>query len=179
MAVDGTRASADRRARARRARPHEGPEPWARRDRLVLGVLLAVSVIGLTIGWFGISDTVDLNDQTRWLGFGIAALMLGGFGMLSWLLTGLREVSLLRIEVLTEVDRRHPDPTVARAAAKEGSSSSTPTGEGFGTVAGMRRFHAASCQMLVGKDVTFTTSADHLAAGRLPCGVCLAEDERG
>jgi hypothetical protein len=163
ISLGETRAGTTRAARARRA-PHDGPEPWARADALVVAIVLMIAVVGLVIGWFGISDTVDLNDQTRWLGFGIGALMLGGFAMVGWLLRGLIRVATLRREVLAVLDRRHP-----------ASAAPTPVltdRQGLGTVVGMRRYHRADCQMLAGKDVTLAAATAHVEAGLAPCPIC-------
>lgn len=161
--------STKRATRARPVQPYDGREPWARRDVVVVALVLALAVAGLVVGWFGVSDTVDLNDQTQWLGLGIAALIVGGFGMVVWLLLGLRRVAVLRREVLTELDRRHPAPAARTARAPLTDRQS------FGTVVGMRRYHAAGCQMLDDKDVTYADAAAHAGAGLLPCPICLGE----
>lgn len=156
------------RARARVRRAYDGPEPWTRRDAGLVAAFLALGLAGLVIGWIGISDTVDLNGQTRWLGFGIGALMLGGLGMLTWLLTGLQAVAVLRREVLAETERRYP----AIGIGPDLAHASRDARAGFGTVAGMRRYHRPECQMLAGKDITYASIDAHLAAGLGPCGVC-------
>lgn len=161
-------AGAARAAKARRVRTHDGPEPWSRRDAVAVAVILVLAVVGLVVGWFGVSDTVDLDSQTGWLGLGIGALIVGGFGMVVWLLLGLRRVAVLRREVLTELDRRHPVPT--RPAVRD-----LTAGQAFGTVAGMRRYHVADCQLLAGKDVTFAEPAAHEQAGLRPCPICIGE----
>jgi hypothetical protein len=160
-----------RSARAARVQsaPHDGPEPWARRDGVVVAVVLVLAVIGLVIGWLGVSDTVDLNGQTRWLGFGIGALILGGFAMVFWLLMGLRRVATLRREVLVALDGSHPQPVAATPVLTDR--------QGLATVPGMRRFHLASCQMLEGKSGTFATEAAHRQAGLRPCPICLPEGD--
>jgi hypothetical protein len=134
---------------------------------VAVAVVLVLAVVGIVLGWLGDSDTVDLNDQTRWLGFGIGALILGGFAMVFWLLRGLVAVAVLRREVLAEVNRRHPEP-VRTAPVLTGS-------QGLATVPGMRHFHLASCQMLEGKQVTFADEAAHAAKGLQACPICLAD----
>jgi len=166
ISLGKAQARSARAARAKREPSHDGPEPWLRRDFIVVAVVLVLAAIGLVIGWLGVSDTVDLNDQTRWLGFGIAALILGGFAMVFWLLRGLVAVAVLRREVMAEVDRRHPEP--ARTAPI------LTNRQGLATVAGMRRYHQADCQMLEGKDASFADEATHTQAGLLPCPICLA-----
>jgi ABC-type nickel/cobalt efflux system permease component RcnA len=167
ISLGKTQARSARSARAKRVRSHDGPEPWIRRDLIVVAVVLAVAVIGIVLGWLGVSDTVDLNDQTRWLGFGIGALILGGFAMVFWLLLGLRSVAVLRREVMVEVNRRHPEPVRTPAILTDS--------HGLATVPGMRRFHLGTCQMLEGKTATFATAAEHAQAGLLPCPICLPE----
>ena len=159
--------STTRASRARQVQPHDGAEPWARRDVVVVAVVLLVSLVGLTLGWFGVSDTVDLNSQTRWLGLGIGALLVGGFGMVAWLLVGLRRVAVLRRGVLADLDRRNPAPAKATVHVTNRQD--------FGTVAGMRRYHADGCQMLDGKAVTYADAATHDAAGLSPCPICIGE----
>jgi hypothetical protein len=163
-----TRATGARRAGSSVGRPRDGHEPWAKGDAVVVAVVLVLAVAGLVIGWFGISDTVGLNSQTRWLGFGIGALLLGGFGMVAWLLVGLRSVAMLRREVLTELDRRHPAPARSADAA-----AGVTERQGYAAANGMRRYHRDGCQLLAGKDVTFTDEAAQRSAGRTPCPICL------
>ncbi|HUR74067.1 MAG TPA: hypothetical protein VMZ00_07310 [Sporichthya sp.] len=167
ISLGETRTGATRVARAPRA-PHDGPEPWARADVVGVAIVLALAGIGLVLGWLGVSDTVDLNDQTRWLGFGICALIVGGFGMVGWLLRGLVRVATLRRQVLAELDRRRPQPVSAGAAPP------LTERQELGTAAGMRRYHRAECQMLAGKDVTFAAAAAHADAGLAPCPICLS-----
>jgi ABC-type nickel/cobalt efflux system permease component RcnA len=171
ISVGETRTRAtSRKARARRTPRHDGAEPWSSRDRVGVAAVLVLGVIGLVIGWAGISDTVSLNQQTRWLGLGIGALMFAGFGMVGWLLVGLRAVAVLRRDVLAELDRRYPEPAQAAVAMTDRSE--------FGTVTGMRRYHAASCQMLDGKKVTYADAAAHAGAGLAPCPICMVEGLR-
>lgn len=167
ISLGGARAGTSRTTRARRARVHDGQEPWSRRDAVVVAAVLVLALIGLMIGWLGVSDTVDLDSQTSWLGFGIAALILGGFGMVIWLLLGLRRVAVLRREVLTELDRRHPKQARAHRVLTDGHE--------FGTITGMRRYHAADCQLLEDKEATFAAASVHAEAGLMPCPICVQE----
>ena len=161
-----TEARPGRRAgHAARERVAARPEPWVRGDALVTAVLAALGLVGLVIGWVGISGTVDLDSQMRWLAFGITALIVGGAGMVLWLLAGLRAVTDLKREVLTEIEARLP--VAAQAAAPAAVA-------GFGTVPGMRRYHHPRCTMLAGKDATWADATAHAAAGLQPCGICLA-----
>ncbi|GAA0619476.1 hypothetical protein GCM10009547_22430 [Sporichthya brevicatena] len=87
--------------------------------------------------------------------------------MVFWLLLGLRRVAVLRRSVLTELDRRHPAPTAAAAVPVATDRA------GFGTATGMRRYHAADCQMLAGKEgIRWAAEAAHVEAGLRPCPIC-------
>ena len=168
ISLGETHVSASRVAKTRQMPMHDGPEPWARRDAIAVALVLLVALVGLTVGWFGVSDTVDLNDQTRWLGLGIGALIVGGFGMVVWLLLGLRRVAVLRRQVLADLDRRHP-------VAATGPVISVTDRQNFGTAPGMRRYHALDCQMLDGKAVTKADASAHEKAGLRPCPICIRE----
>jgi hypothetical protein len=170
----GSDARTGRRAgHAVRERVAPRPEPWGRGDALLTALLTGLGLVGLVIGWYGISGTVDLDSQMRWLAFGITALIVGGAGMVLWLLAALRSVTDLKREVLTELEARLPAAAVAAAPAAV---------TGFGTVQGMRRYHHPQCTMLAGKDVRWADAKAHAAAGLAPCGICLATpaaDPRG
>lgn len=169
ISIGETTAGASRAVRVRRAHTHSGPEPWSRRDAVAVAAILLVAVVGLVVGWLGVSDTVDLDSQTSWLGVGIAALIVGGFGMVLWLLLGLRRVAVLRREVLATLERRHPEPLRVPVPAE------LTEHQRCGTVPGMRRYHAADCQLLLGKQVTYAEAAAHAEAGLRPCPICLGE----
>lgn len=162
----GSDARTGRRAgHAARERVVARPEPWGRGDAVLTLVLAGLGLVGLVIGWFGISGTVDLDAQMRWLAFGITALIVGGAGMVLWLLAGLRSITDLKREVLTEIEARLPGPPAAAAAEAPAA--------GFGTVPGMRRYHHPQCTMLAGKDASWADAKAHTAAGLQPCGICL------
>jgi len=169
--IGGTRTTANRRAASRRpVALHDGGEPWARRDALLPGLFIAVGLVLLVVGWFGISDAVALERQTRWLAVGIVGLIVGGLGMVVWLLAAMIRISQLRRAVYAEIDRR------VTAAERRAEAAPTPTAElavGFATAPGMRRYHRVTCLMLAGKKATAAAEADLTKAGLAPCGVCL------
>jgi hypothetical protein len=170
--ISGTRASAKRRAASHRpVALHDGREPWARRDALLPGLFIVIGLVLLVVGWFGISDAVALERQTRWLALGIIGLIVGGMGMVVWLLAAMIRISQLRRAVYAEIDRR---VSAAERAAVAGVAA--PTAEvavGFGVAPGMRHYHGADCLMLQGKKATFAAESDLAKAGLQACGVCL------
>jgi ABC-type nickel/cobalt efflux system permease component RcnA len=165
----GRRGALSRAAtRDRRVRHHDGAEPWARRDALLPGLLTALGLIGLIVGWLGISNTVALSRQSRWLGLGIGAVVLGGLGVVLWLFAGLTNLGRLRREVLGELALRaaedaQDDPFEAAHDAR------------FGIATGMRRHHRADCELLAGKTVTWLEADEVPATGTAPCGICRPE----
>jgi hypothetical protein len=169
--IEGTRTAAKRRDTSRRpAALHDGHEPWARRDALLPGLFIGVGLVLLVVGWFGISDAIALESQTRWLALGIVGLIVGGLGMVVWLLAAMIRIGQLRRAVYAEIDRR------VSAAERAAAAVPTPTAElvvGFATAPGMRRYHRVTCLMLQGKKATPAAEADLTKAGLVPCGVCL------
>jgi hypothetical protein len=167
------RAQVDQRrgTRAGRGRLHDGPEPWSRRSGVVLLVVLALALAGLTVGWAGAGGEAKLDDQRGWLALAIGSLILGGLAMVGWLLIGLQTIAALRAPVVAEV-RRRKSMTIAAPAVIE-VAHDLPAG--FGVAPGMRHYHRADCRLLCGKSATFAEAAEHTAAGLLLCGVCMPE----
>lgn len=169
VTVSGSRRGTLGRAAARNGRArrlHDGPEPWARRDVLLPALLTVLGLVGLVVGWLGISDTVSLSRQSRWLGLGIGAVVLGALGVVLWLVAGLTNLGRLRREVLADLARRaaedarsQPDEVIEHAAR-------------WGIVAGMRHHHRAGCELLEGKAVRWLDAAEVAAAGSAACGIC-------
>jgi hypothetical protein len=156
--------AATRNGRARRA--HDGTQPWARRDALLPALLTLLGVVGLLVGWLGISDTVSLPRQSRWLGLGIGSVVLGALGVVLWLVAGLTNLGRLRREVFTDLARRAaqdaPDQVIEHAAR-------------WGIAKGMRHHHRADCELLEGKAVRWLDAAEVAASNTAPCGICRPE----
>jgi hypothetical protein len=155
--------TATRNARVRR---HDGDEPWARRHALLPAVFVAIGIIGLIVTWTGISTTVSLSRQSRWLGLGIGSVVLGGLGVVLWLFVGLTNLGRLRRDVLGELALRAAED--AQAVPVEAIEQDTR----FGIATGMRRHHRAGCELLVGKDVRWLDAAETAETGTAPCGIC-------
>jgi hypothetical protein len=126
----------------------------------LVGIL---ALAGIVAGWVGVSGTVRLSTQTRWLGLGIGSLILAGFAMVGWLITGMARITAVRREVVATLN--------ARGAEVE-ASLALETSAVYGVAPGMRRYHRPDCRLLVDKRVTFDSSATHDAAGLAPCGIC-------
>jgi hypothetical protein len=163
IAVPGARTQRRRAVGATR-RSHDAQEPWRRRDAAGLVVVGALGVAGLVTTWVGISGTVRLSAQARWLGLGIGSVILAGCAMVGWLVLGMLRISVLRHEVISALNAR--DAAVGTAPAE-------PVGEHmFGVAPGMRRYHRPDCRLLVGKKVVLGSLQTHAKAGLAPCGIC-------
>jgi hypothetical protein len=119
----------------------------------------------MVTGWVGISGTVALSTQTRWLGFGIGSLILAGFAMVGWLVTGMLRIAALRRAVVAALNARG---AAVKATAAPDSVGSTE----YGVAPGMRRYHRPGCRLLMDKQVKFDSVGVHVAAGRGACGIC-------
>jgi hypothetical protein len=171
VTVPAGRRGALGRAAARngRARPvHDGAEPWARRDALLPALFIVLGLVGLLVGWLGISDTVSLSRQSRWLGLGIGSVVLGALGVVLWLVAGLTNLGRLRREVFTDLARRAAEDAQPEPDRIEHATH-------WGIVNGMRHHHRADCELLEGKDVRRLDAAEVAASGTQPCGICRPE----
>lgn len=167
LARRGTRR---RSAAARTARVTvlDRPEPWGRGAVAAALVLVALGLIGLVVGWVGISDSADMEEQARWLALSIGSLIVAGFGMVAWLLAGLVAVGTLRRTVLRDVAARAPANWAALSFAAPPSEA---LGR-FGIATGMRRYHRPECDLLAGKTVRWLDAQALEFAVTEPCGMC-------
>jgi hypothetical protein len=143
-------------------------EPWGRGPLVLLVVLAGLGALGMIVGWVGVSGTADLEEQARWLGVGIGSLILAGIGMVAWLVAGLVSLATLRRSVLRDLAVRYP----AEVTARREETAPLQTVGTFGIAAGMRRYHRADCDLLVGKDVRWLDAAALQGGDAIPCGMC-------
>jgi hypothetical protein len=145
--------------------PAYGAEPWSRADLVGFGAMTAVGGALLGLGWFGAADRLELGRQVAYLNIGVAGLLVGAAGGLSWLRSGLRSVRTRKAGVLAELRTQTagaaPDVTVATATAAYVASDA------------MTRYHRPGCSFVAGKEVAASTLVAHTAAGRKPCGMCV------
>jgi hypothetical protein len=165
MAVPGSRAVRRRATEAARIGSADRPAPWRRREVVVAALIGVLALTGMVVGCVGVSGTVRLSTQTDWLALSIGSLILAGFAMVGWLITGTMRITALRREVVATLTARS---AVAQASATLASDTSAV----YGVAPGMRHYHRPDCRLLVDKRVTFDSSAAHAAAGRTPCGIC-------
>src|SRR5258706_3797968 len=83
-------------------RPNQ-PYPWGVPDLFRWFGLLLLSAAGLVVAWWGISGTARTATQITWLNVGVAAVVVGGLGNMTWLLQGRRALALRRRAVLAGI----------------------------------------------------------------------------
>jgi hypothetical protein len=137
-------------------------EPWSRRDVVTFGACTLLGGALLGAGYLGTSAEVLLPEQVPFLDLGIAGLLVGTVGGLTWLRAGFRTVRQRKTAVVTTVHARFvPDAL--------GAGHDT---DGLVTAGRMTRYHRAGCSLVAGKPVTTASRADHERAGLEPCGMC-------
>ena len=138
------------------------PYPWVVPDLFRWFGLLLLSAAGLAVAWWGISGTAKLSTQITWLNVGVASVVVGGLGNMTWLLQGRRALALRRREL---VGRIPVDvlPTPPPAYPKPHQRVAVP---------GTSRHHAPDCPAVIGKATKAMSAAAHERAGRRPCGIC-------
>jgi len=144
------------------SQPGRQPYPWVVPDLFRWFALLGLSLVGTAVAWWCASGTATFNSQLTWLNVGVAAVIVGGLGNMTWLLQGRRALALRRRDVM---------------AAVEAMSSTTPSVAVVDddvrlTVPGTTRYHRASCAAIAGKKAKAMSVAKHERAGRRPCGLC-------
>jgi hypothetical protein len=140
-------------------------EPWTRRNvtGFALSTTLAAALLGAS--FLGVSSELHLKDQVPFLDLGIAGLLVATAGGVGWLAAGIKAVRLRKSAVVALVRLRFGS---VEAAGPAGLS------DDFVATSRMTRYHRSTCSLVAGKDVSPAAPAEHSAAGRRPCGVCVA-----
>lgn len=142
----------------------EQPYPWVVPDLFRWFGLLLLSATGLVVAWWGASGTARISGQVPWVNVGVAAVVLGGLGNMTWLLQGRRALAIRRRALLAEI--------TARAAQDAYPVETSDLAEPRVAVAGTTRHHRPDCPAVAGKKVQRVSLAAHERAGRRPCGLC-------
>lgn len=143
----------------------EQPYPWVVPDLFRWFGLLLLSATGLVVAWWGVSGTARAGAQVAWVNVGVAALILGGLGNMTWLLQGRRALAIRRRALLAEISTRADSPL-----AYPTDLTSMPAARV--AVRGTIHHHRPDCAAVVGKKVQQMSLAAHERAGRRPCGLC-------
>ena len=145
---------------------------WGRRSRLLLAAGWSVGLFVVFLGWWGTSGKATTDDQFRWLGLGVAGMILCLAVSASWISTGMRAVGgRIRVAVPRPLDV--PRPVVELRATGRSAD------DGLVAAAGMRYYHRRSCRLAQGKPVRAADRAAHIRDGRSACGVCRPDEPVG
>ena len=147
-------------------------ELWARRTRFVLGAGWTVGLLVVFLSWWGTSGKATTDEQFRWLGLGVAGMILCLAVSAAWVFTGLRAVGARIQDVV-------PRPSEVRPVVELRAPSGTGTEDVLVAAAGMRYYHRSSCPLAQGKAVRPAERAAHLREGRSACGVCRPDQPVG
>lgn len=143
----------------------EQPYPWVVPDLFRWFGLLLLSATGLVVAWWGASGTARVSGQVAWINVGVAAIVVGGLGNMTWLLQGRRALAIRRRALLTAISASAtPTPVYP--------TDMTSTSEPRVAVRGTTHHHRPDCPAVVGKKVQQVSLAAHERAGRRPCGLC-------
>jgi hypothetical protein len=155
--------------------PADRTAPWRPIDRVavVLGNLAGVAAI--LAAYAGGSHEATADRQVGWVNVGIAGLMIVAVANAGWLLAGRRACWRLRHNLLPAEPGAAAWPATGDVPAP---ARSLPR-DTFLAAAAMTWYHAAECRMVAGKDVAPASEAEHRAAGRRPCAVCLPASTEG
>jgi hypothetical protein len=143
--------------------------PWRIHDLTVVTSANVLGAIGLLAAWIGGRNETNVASQLGWLKIGIAAVVIAGAGNAAWILAGMRAVGLRRHEQLV----RTPG-TLALATTRASAGHRVARQLDGALVHGplMTRYHRASCPAVANRMVEPASLAEHLEAGRQPCGIC-------
>ena len=140
------------------------PYPWVVPDLFRWFFLLGLSAVGVVVAWWGVSGSAHTSTQITWLNVGVAAVVVGGLGNMTWLLQGRRAVALRRRELLAGL-ADVVDAPVEPLTVEDAKESRV-------ALTGATRYHRPDCAAIRGKQVKQMSLARHERAGRRPCGLC-------
>ena len=156
------------------------PEPvrlWRPIDLAAVVIGNATGLVVILAARAGAGHEVVTDRQIGWVNLGIAGLLIITAANTAWLLAGRRACWRLRHGLLP-AERGWPWPAATAAPVVAGGIAAAP-GRVQLLVASeaMTWFHSPGCRMVAGKDVAAGSEADHRAAGRRPCAICLPAGE--
>jgi hypothetical protein len=146
---------------------------WTRLDLVRTSLLLLLGVVLWVVGWYNASDDLDVDNQIAPLNLSVAGTLVAGAGFVLWFLAGRRAVGARRRVI---VERRRSLVVPVESGPDARPQSLAPRAASGVLVGGsnLRRFHRSDCPLAAGRtDWTAAARAEHSAAGRVACGVCL------
>ena len=159
-------------ASARLARLAAEDFPWDVRDVFRLLWTTAVGLVVITVCWYGSSGEANFHRQVVWLAAGIGGLLIAGFGMIGWLLAGLRNVHREVFDVVDTIRVERLHQTLDLNLDDEIDADGADEVGGYVIGASMTRVHRRDCPLVKGKSVGPISEADIERLGLDKCGVC-------
>jgi hypothetical protein len=156
---------------ARLARWAAADSPWEARDLIRLLWISSIGVVAIAVCWYGSSGEPNFHRQIVWLAGGVGGLVVAGFGMVGWLLAGLRNVHRETFELMDviRVERLHHSPAIDGFDSEDDVSDAV---DGYVIGAAMTRVHRGSCPLVKGKSVGPISETDIARLDLAKCGVC-------
>jgi hypothetical protein len=167
MSASLTSATPRRRSPRRWSGTADPAALWRPVDRLAVGLGNLAGALVMLAAYAGASHEAAADRQIGWVDLGIAGLLVVAVANTGWLLAGRRACWRLRHAVL---------PVEPGAAWPAAGTTAPPAAKACGlpvAASAMTWYHSPACQMVAGKHVAASTEADHQAAGRRPCALCL------
>lgn len=150
---------------------------WSVNDVTTLAVRFGFGAALVALAWVGASGSAELETQAKWVGLGVAGVIVSGVGAALFLLSGLRRVwraihSLASLPAAACPSRRRVEEDRTRLAADETDAS---TGRQYVVVSvlGVTKYHNASCPLVAGKSVSVGPAEAHEGRGLRRCMMCL------
>jgi hypothetical protein len=153
--------------------PRPASVPWRVGDLTLTCALSTVGALAIVGAWFGCSGSLSATTEERWLAVGIIAAVVAGVGNGLWLLAGHRAVRQ-RSRAVTSRLLQLADPATDLQTLVE--PAARPVSVGLVATSAMGHYHRGDCHLVHGKDVRHQNTAQHVKAGRRPCGMCRPDE---
>jgi hypothetical protein len=140
--------------------------PWTVGQLLFWVTASSVGLLVLLVSWWLVGGQVRIGPQIPWLNAGMAGLAVAAVGNVLWLLQGRRAVAERTRAVVGRLSDRPPPRRRTVAPARRAADG------GFVATEAMTHYHRPDCLLVAGRSARPQARAEHVAAGRTPCGAC-------
>jgi hypothetical protein len=144
--------------------------PWTAEDLVRWIFASAVGGVLVGVGWYVAAGQARDTHQIGPLDLAIAGAVLGGVANVIWLLRGWHAVGERRTALVAQLSA---DLRPAESDGPFRGGDAEPTWHAGALVGRQSRyFHRPTCPLAAGRGWSPEPLAEHLRAGRAPCGVC-------
>lgn len=137
--------------------------PWVLSDLSRLAVFQVLSLVALIFCYAGADQSGVYDHELYWVVGGSAAVMVSGLSWMAWLLVGARSL---------RARQRRLDELTARLFTAEKETTTPHAPSELVSLPEMTRYHRPDCPLIRNKQAMPAAMAEHVRAGRTPCGVC-------